>query len=76
MLGVLLAIGIQGTLVSGDTQCVNSTDSILNNNASTLSPDTTSVWDENKYFFIALILSVLFLVGYLFLIFGIKEDIG
>lgn len=73
MVGLLVAIGIQGPLTAGDYFCINSTDFNLT------TPDTTtntSVWDDNKYFFIAAILTVFFVAGFVMLILFVKEDPG
>jgi hypothetical protein len=77
MVGLLVAIGIQGPLTAGDYFCINSTSESTDFNLTT--PDTTtntSVWDENKYFFIAAILTVFFVAGFVMLILFVKEDPG
>ena len=82
MFGLLLALGIQGPLVSMDSYCVNSTtvDPFGTTAAfeltSLVPPTEPTTWEKHKYLFISLILNVFYLLGYYMLIIFVKEDIG
>ena len=73
MVGLLLALGIQGPFVT-DSSCLNDTNSI----------DTTYIlraleenhWESYKYTYIAIIMTVIFLMGTIPMIIFVKEKTG
>ena len=80
LLGVLLAIGIQGALTASDSTCFDpipyetSQSNFQTTIVDILDKNEISAWESQKYFYISLIINVFFLVGYLMVILFVKED--
>lgn len=74
MIGLLLALGIQGPLVANDSSCLkkNASGEIIPNTDT----GTSSNWEQFKYTYIAIIMTVIFLVTTIPLIFFVKEKPG
>ena len=74
MVGLLLALGIQGPFVSGDSSCLNKT----SDSTSFLirSQQELNHWEEYKYTYIAIIMTVIFIIGTLPLMIFVKEKPG
>jgi hypothetical protein len=85
MIGLLLALVIQGPFLSGSSECTNTTIPInvsLSNQSDLgyanvyAGATTESFWQKNIYFMLALVLTCIFLVGNYLLIFFVKEKEG
>lgn len=82
LLGVLLAIGIQGALTASDSTCFDpipyetSQSNFQTTIVDIIDKNDISAWESQKYFYISLIINVFFLVGYLMVILFVKEDIS
>lgn len=70
MLGILLALGIQGFVVTGGPCIIPDP---LGEKATTKEPTSSSVWDDNKYAFVAVLFSVIFISLNIMLLIFVKE---
>lgn len=89
MVGLLLALAIQGPLTSNDSTCTDPLPTAApitgvdettifeqTTNMDDLLPSDPSSWDLQKYLYISIVLNFFFLIGFLFLVIFVKEDIG
>lgn len=85
MVGLLLALGIQAPFVSNDSSCIklDNTPLIISNDTTEIFLTTTQLsiielshWEKNKYVYIALIMTVIFLVFTSLTVFFVTEKKG
>lgn len=74
MVGLLVALGIQGPLVANDSACLkkNASGEIIPNQDS----ESYNNWEQFKYTYIAIIMTVIFLIGTIPLIIFVNEKPG
>ena len=85
ILGLLLAIGIQGVLGSSEKTCEDpipyetsqwsNQTTIIDYNIIDEKESITS-WESQKYLYISLIINCFFLLGYIMLVVFVKENLG
>ncbi|RNA28585.1 sodium-dependent lysophosphatidylcholine symporter 1-B-like, partial [Brachionus plicatilis] len=75
MIGLLLALVIQGPFVSGDSNCIklNETQFDFDNKTNQTNIDILSNWDQYKYTYIAIVMTVVFLAGSLPIVIFVNE---
>lgn len=77
MIGLLLALIIQGPFVSGDSTCTKLNETQSNFSYSNITTESQlSNWDHYKYTYIAIVMTVIFLAGSLPLVLYVKEKPG
>lgn len=87
MIGLLLALGIQGSLTASDSPCTDPTVPPPLFNDTSMFDQTTAIggedivaslseWEKQKYFYISIILNFFFLIGFFLLVIFVKEDLG
>lgn len=74
MIGLLVALGIQGPLVANDSSCLkkNSSGEIIPNTDT----GTNNNWEQFKYTYIALIMTAIFIITTIPLMFFVREKSG
>lgn len=75
MIGLLIALIIQGPFVSADSNCINDTQHGLNTTFFK-TDNNISNWEEYKYTYIAIVMTFIFLCGTLPIIFFVFEKPG
>lgn len=75
MIGLLIALIIQGPFVSADSNCRNDTQPEFNSTF-IQTDNNISNWEENKYTYIAIVMTLIFLCGTLPIVFFVNEKPG
>ena len=84
MIGLLLALAIQGPFVSSGVPCIKPNMTITNETNITMNEllargviePEPSLWEKNIYVFFAMILTAIFLVGNYLLVYFVRERKG